>query len=136
MDLIHWIVVFFIIGIINLFIALSAIKHFLNKQGQIETEYDMQCFKLMVKKQMYQALLQIIVLGIMGIIGLVGIVTEKLTGLDIFVFILLNVCNIVLGMYAKKFEKIARTLSVEDELFANEYFSICNTWIKKPFPNF
>ncbi|MCK4506340.1 MAG: hypothetical protein KAW14_12060 [Candidatus Aegiribacteria sp.] len=90
----------------------------------------------MVRKQMYQTLLQLVILGTMTVIGIVGISTGKLNFNGTLLFLLLNVINIFAGKWGKVFEKKVKLLKVEDPNLLEEYKSVCRTWGRKPFPDF
>ena len=90
----------------------------------------------MVRKQMYQALLQIVLLGSMSVLGIVGFITGKLSTFEFMMFLVFNGINIGAGKYGKETEKRIKTLSIENLNVRAEYNSICKTWDRKPFPNF
>ncbi len=136
MGYIGWILLLFVLGIINLLIGVKGIKDFLSQDSSIRTYQSLESFKNMVRKQMYQALLQLIILGTMTVIGIVGMLTGKLNFNGILLFLLLNVINIFAGKWGKGFENKARLLKVEDPKFLTEYKSICRTWFRKMFPDY
>jgi hypothetical protein len=136
MGLLGWVVFLFLLGVINFIIALSSLKNFLSNTPSIKMIQDMDEFKGMVRKQMYQALLQIVILGIMGILVIAGILTGRLTFMEFLFTLGLNLIVFLLGLYGKKVEEEARSLRVEDKSLDEEYRSICYKWVKKPFPDF
>ena len=136
MSLIGWIIILFIIGLINLMIGIINVKKFLSEKTSIKTTQCLEDFKNMARRQMIQAILQIGVLGIMGILGIVGIVTGKLSLMEFLLFLLLNVIIIIIGKFCSGVEEKVRSLTVEDEILASEYQSVCETWVHKPFPDF
>lgn len=136
MGLIGWILLLFALGIINLIVGVKGIRSFLSQDSSIRTYQSLQNFKIMVRKQMYQALLQLIILGTMTVIGIVGIFTGKLNFNGTLLFLLLNVINIFAGKWGKGFEKKVRSLKVEDQNLLDEYKTVCRTWFRKPFPDF
>lgn len=136
MSLIGWILLLFIAGILNIIIGLAGIKKFLSATLSITNTQDLQNFKDMVRQQMYQSTLQILVLGIMGITGIYGIMSKKLDFMEFILFLLLNGAIFLFGMYAKKIENQARSLNIGDETLAEEYATVCESWLKKPFPDF
>ena len=135
-SLIGWICILFILGLINLIIGIVGVKKFLSQRTSIKTNQSLQDFKKVARRQMVQTLLQMGVLGIMGILGIVGIVIGKLSLMEFLLFLLLNVVIIIIGKYCSGVEEKVRSLTVEDESLASEYTSVCETWVKKPFPDF
>ena len=136
MDLMAWIILLFGIGMANMIIAFTAIQQFISRHADIENRGDLQIFKIMVRKQMYQTILQLIVLGAMGIAAAAGIITGKLSFREFIVTLILNAAIIILGMYGKKLEEKVRSYRIEDEKLAKEYISVCKSWVEKPFPDF
>ncbi len=136
MDLIEWIVVFFGLGMVNFIIALLGAKRFLDQHTAIRTSQDLDVFKQMARKQMYQTLLQIVLMAGMELPGFIGILYKKLNFWEFLLFLGLNAVYILMGIYGKANEKKIRSLEVEDETLLQEYQSICETWVKKPFPDF
>ncbi len=136
MSLIGLILILFIAGIVNMQIGTGAVKKFLSSTPAITTGHDLENFKAMVRQQMYQSLLQILVLGGMGITGIYGIINGKLSFMEFVFFLLLNGAVFFFGRYAKKFEYQARGFSIADKTLAGEYASVCESWIKRPFPDF
>ena len=136
MSLIGWILLLFALGIINLIVGVKGIRSFLSQETSIRTHQSLQSFKSMVRKQMYQALLQLIILGIMCVLGILGIINGRLNFNGTLLFLLLNVINIFAGKWGKGFEKKVRSLKVEDPNLLEEYKSVCRTWGRKPFPDF
>ena len=131
-----WILLLFALGIINLIVGVKGINSFLSQDSSIRTYQNLENFKNMVRKQMYQALLQLAILGTMTVIGIIGISTGKLNFNGTLLFLLLNVINIFAGKWGKGFEKKAKSLKVEDPNLLDEYKLVCRTWGRKPFPDF
>jgi hypothetical protein len=136
MTLFGGIIVLFFIATANMVIGITDVKAFLSQTGSIRTSHDLKLFKRMARKQMYQALLQIVFLGIMGMLGVIGIASRKLSLSEFLIFLLLNVIMIVLGIYGRKFENKARSFQADNDILAKEYRSVCESWVKKPFPDF
>ena len=131
-----WILLFFALGIINLIVGVKGINSFLSQDSSIRTYQSLENFKSMVRKQMYQALLQLAILGTMTVIGIIGISTGKLNFNGTLLFLTLNVINIFAGKWGKRFEKKVKSLKVEDPNLLAEYKSVCRSWFRKPFPAF
>ena len=136
MDLIEWIVVFFGVGMVNTIVALLGVKRFMDQYTVIRTSQDLDVFKQMARKQMYQTLVQLVLMAGMEIPGFIGIIMKKLDVWEFLLFLGLNGVYIVIGIYAKANEKKIQSLEVEDETLLQEYQSICVSWKKKPLPDF
>ena len=136
MKWIGWILILFVIGILNLLVGIKDLRSYLSRNSAIESASHLRAFKAMVRKQMYQALFQLAVLGLMGILGLAGILVGKLSILEFLLFLFLNGIVFILGVVCKTVEKKARSFAVKDEELAREYEHVCRSWIKSPFPEF
>lgn len=126
----------FFLGLVNFFIGLTAMKKFLSQNRSFNTYQNLEQFKNMVRKQMYQALLQIVLLGGMGVLGVVGFITGKLSTSEFIMYFIFNGINLGAGKYGKETERRIRTLSIENLNVRAEYNSICRIWGRKAFPNF
>jgi len=124
-----------IVGIGNGFLGKSKIEKFLVRVPSIAGRRDLDEFKSMVKEQMIMALIQLVILGGAILVLIYGLVTDKLTVFEITVIVLLNVYIIIFSIKSKKTEEKAKTMPVTDELLHQEYQSVCEIWVKKPFPN-
>jgi len=136
MSLMGWIVVVFVLALVNFFIGMNSLKGFLASHSAISSSQDLEEFKGMVRQQMYQALLQLGLLGLTVVLGLYGIVSGRLSGMEILLFIVINVAIIAAGKLGKGLEDKARTLSVSDENLNREYIDVCEAWVRKPLPDF
>ena len=109
---------------------------FLSQNKSFNTYQDLEQFKSMVRKQMYQALVQIVFLGGMAILGIVGFLIGKMNTFEFLMFLIFNGINVGAGKYGKETERRIRTLSIENLNIRAEYNSICKRWGRKAFPNF
>ncbi len=132
----EWILVMFTCGMVNFFIALSALKKFLALNSGIDSLLNLENLKEMVRKQMYQALLAIVFFGGMGVLGCIGIIARRLDSTQFVLFLVLNGIVWAAGKSAKPIEKRAQNLTVSNPNLSDEYKSICRTWMRKPFPDF
>ncbi len=120
----------------NFFLALSALRKFLELNPGIDSLSNLENLKEMVRRQMYQALLGIIFFGGMGVLGVIGIITRRLNSIEFVLMLVLNGIVWAAGKSGKPIEQRAQNLSVSDLNLRDEYKSICRTWMRKPFPNF
>ena len=65
-----------------------------------------------------------------------GIVSKKLGSWGFIIYLLLNALMIIMGLLGKKIEEKARALEIEDKNLASQYAHVCESWVKKPFPDF
>ncbi|MCP4346760.1 MAG: hypothetical protein GY795_14690 [Desulfobacterales bacterium] len=132
MSLSQLFLVIFMLAILNTVLGGLNVKIFISRNNTIDSIV-IERFKKMVRIQMYQALLQIILLGGTLLIGIYGIFTEEIS---LFKVLLLNGIILGLSLAFRPYEERARNMEVEDESLQKEYLEICNTWINKPFPDF
>ena len=131
----QWVLVLFLAAGVNFFLGLRSLREFLAGTGSIESTMQLKLFKEMVKKQMYQALVQMLLLGGMSVVSVMGIVTDRISGWDFYTVLILNGAVWFAGNMAKGTEKRARNLRVSSEL-KGEYKSVCRSWVSRPFPDF
>jgi hypothetical protein len=136
MELMEWIVVFFSVGMVNFIIAMLGVHRFVSQYPAIRTSMDLDAFKQMVRRQMVQTLVQIVLLAGMELPGVIGIAMKKLSFNEFLLFLGLNGIIILVGLYGKVLEKKAKSLEVEDEALQPDYQHVCESWVKKPFPDF
>jgi len=121
------------LAFVNSLISVGGIKKFLSLHSLINSRQDLEDFKQMVRKQMYQALVQIGFLGVANIVGIYGLITRQV---NLLLILVLDVIIIVLSKSFKKTEEQARTLRVSDVSLTGQYESICKTWVEKARPDF
>jgi hypothetical protein len=136
MNLFGWIIVLFVLAIINFFIANNDLKAFLARHASIDSYQSMDAFKKMVRKQMMQALLQLVLLLATGVLPIYGLFTHKITFGQFLLCILFDFVILGLGKKGKEVEEKSRSLTVNDPSLEEQYKRICETWVKKPFPDF
>ena len=131
-----WITVLFLAGLANLAFGVSDIKKFLKYHSSISSTMDLGHFKKMVRKQMYMALAQIVILGAMAVLSVVGILIGRISNTQFILVLLMDGIIWFTGKMSKSLEKRAQNLKVEALEHRAEYTSICATWVRKPFPDF
>lgn len=125
--------VVFGLAIVNGVIAGAGVQSFPSRGKGITTQTDLEEFKAMARRQMYQALLQMVLLGAGCVIGLYGIFTGKL---GLLLVVALNGLVFVMGTAFKGLERRARSLPVDDPGLQAEYTRVCDSWLHKPTPDF
>ena len=133
MNAANWFVLLLFLAFVNSLISAGGIKKFLSLHSLINSSHDLESFKEMVRKQMYQALVQIGFLGVANIVGIYGLITRQV---NLLLILVLDVIIIVLSKSFKKTEEQARTLRVSDASLTGQYESICKTWVEKARPDF
>jgi hypothetical protein len=137
MGLIVWIFIILIIWFIIAITGAMRISNFLSKTKSIKTNRDLQDFKKMARKSMYQSLAFIGVAIIGLFLYFFGLITGKFNFYEIMLVVFFMVIVLIINqLYIKKTEKQAMSLKVEDERFKKEYETVCKSWVKKPFPDF
>lgn len=124
------------LAFLNIMFSIVGVKGFLSRYSSISSSKSLEDFKQMVRRQMYQALLQIILLGAVFILGSYGIISRKLSSMELLLLIILYGFLVVIGRICSGIEKQARSLPVSNGTLASEYKAICQSWVKKTLPNF
>ena len=114
--------------------SISQLKQFLEDTPSIANERSLDIFKVLVRTQMYLALVAIPVLVTGGALGIALIGQYGMTG--VAVVLLTNGLFIGLALYHKKIETRTRSLKTGSEVLGREYRQVCETWVKKALPDF
>ena len=133
MGIVNWIYILFALATINLLYSGIKLKSFLSRTKSISTAHDLEDFKALVRTQMYQTFIQIIVLGGGGLLGLYGIFIGEV---GLMLVIGLNVVVFVIGKLIKGMENRVRDLPVSEVSLVTQYRAVCESWVKKPLPDF
>jgi hypothetical protein len=131
-----WILLLFVAAVANQAYGLSQLQGYLAGNPKIWGERALDEFKALVRRQMIQALLQLLLLGGMGVIGLLAIVDNRLDAQGMVAFISLNLIVFALGSYGKRIEERTRSLEVTDPALAEAYQAVCRSWLAKALPDF
>ena len=133
MSLISWIVLLFVLAVVNMLLSVIQIRGFLLRTAAISNDQDLEDFKRLARRQMYQALLQLVfLLGAVGL-SLYGMVTKQCSLLHVLG---LSLAILATSLISRPFESRVKSLDVEDESLAEEYKAVCESWVKKPLPDF
>ena len=131
-----WILLLFVLALINAAIAFSAIKDFLASHTVIDSPRTFETFKQLARRQMIQALVQVGFLLPMGFLGGYGVVTHRLDKKEFVVFLLLNGVVFLFARMGKGNEERARSLKVLDPTLEDQYRAVCRSWLRKALPDF
>lgn len=112
----------------------SEVKRFLKRHHEISDVRVLEEFKSLVKRNMYAALVQFVVLSLGLILGIILMFTFKHLG--VLAVLTVNSLIFSLSQIFGKLEKKARSLPVANENLAQKYRQVSETWVKKPFPDF
>lgn len=136
MSFFQWVTVLFILALANLVWGQIGIKRFMAVHQRISTMMELTRFRRMVRKQMFQALLQMVLLGAMGTLSFVGILIGSIDTIQFLAVLAMNGIVVYAGNQGKSIEKRARDLPVDDLELRTQYGNICRTWRLKAFPDF
>ncbi|MFO8183933.1 MAG: hypothetical protein R6U39_07135 [Candidatus Aegiribacteria sp.] len=136
MGFFQWVTVLFILALANLVWGRISVKRFMAVHQRISTMMELTRFKRMVRKQMYGALLQMVLLGAMGTLAFVGILIGSINTIQFLVVLAMNGIIVYAGNQGKSIENRARDLPVDDLDLRTNYVDICRTWRLKAFPDF
>ena len=131
-----WILLLFVLAMINTAIAFSAGKNFLANHTTIDSPRTFATFKQLARTQMIHALVNVIFVLPMGFLGGYGIVTHRLNTKEFVVFLLLNGVIFLLAKMCKGTEERARSMKVIDPVSEDQYRAVCHSWVHKALPDF
>jgi hypothetical protein len=134
MTVIEWILLgLFGLAVANSLAGYFGVSGFLSRRPAIGSETDLDEFKGMVRRQMYQALAQMAVLISAILTGIWGLASGQA---GLWLVLGLNLLIMALGKLMTGQETKARSLPVLVPELAGPYQAVCETWVKKPFPDF
>lgn len=110
------------------------LKRYMKEVAEICSQQDFDRFKHIAKKQMYAALVQMVVLMTPIVLFLYGKFTNVLDYSDVVFLIVPSLVMIIVGLCGKKTEKLFQSLPVADEL-RQEHDRVVHVWIHKAFPD-
>lgn len=123
----------FLLAVANFPVGAASLRTFLSRTPAMATHQDLDGYKVLVRKQMYQALLQIVLLvGALGV-GVVGLATRQLS---LFPVLAVNGGINVGGLAGKRLEERARSVPVRDPSLSDEYRRVSASWLTRPLPDF
>ena len=133
MTLLEWIYLLFALAIVNSLIAAFDLQSFLSRTPSISTSLDVDNLKRLARQQMYRTLASLGILVAGGVLCIYGLRTKQVS---LVLILILNGIVLATAIPIVLFEKRARNLKVQDGLLADQYRAVCETWVKKPFPDF
>lgn len=118
----------------NAFVSGNAIERFLKATPSIDDPSALDRFKAIARRNMFQALLQIVLLGAGMIAGVLLILRHGFFGL--LGVLVANAVVFAVGKRYGKLEEQARNLPAGTEAIRAEHRRISETWVKKALPDF
>jgi len=122
-------------ALVNAYIHGKLLRQFVHSTPAFQTYQDIVEFERMVARQMYAALMQILLLAIPGLLFVVGLIRKVLVPGDLVYILLPMGTVIVMGVALKGVEKRAQTIPTDDPMLEERRNHIVETWIKKPLPD-
>ena len=111
------------------------LKRFVDQTPAISATSDIENMKVVVARQMYAALAQIVLLAAGPLIFVLGLTRGVLGPGDVLFIIIPSAAVIVAGSVYKRVEVAARNIQANDDELARQRDAIVSTWLKKPFPD-
>jgi len=111
------------------------LRRFVNQTRMLSNENDMNNYKTVVAHQMYAALVLILLLVPPPVIYFLGLRADELSGADILFVIVPAALIILLAVYFKRYESLAKTMPVGTQELLEERDAVVHTWQRKPLPN-
>ena len=133
MNAVSWLYLVFALALANWLVAVIALRSFLSRTPVIVSTLDLENYAVLVRRHMFQALLQAVLLAAGLLLGIYVLVSGRA---GLLLVLALNGVILVAGMLGKPLEERARSLRVLDPLLEERYREIGISWVKKPFPDF
>lgn len=123
------------VAVLNAIIHGSQLREFLERTPAFATYQDIVELEKIVARQMYAALVQIVLLVAPGVVFVVGLVRGVLSVEDILFVVLPSFVILALGVAIKKVENTVRSIPVADPILEERREQIVKVWMTKPFPD-
>ena len=111
------------------------LARFVEATPTIASTADVERMKTVVARQMYAALVQILLLAVSPVVFAVGLLRHVLHPGDVLFIVLPSAAVIVLSLASKRIEAAARSLDTPDDELRHQRDAIVHTWLHKPFPD-
>ncbi len=113
----------------------NELQRFLEKVPILASTRDLERLKVVIARQMYAALAQIVILGAPMIVFFIGFRSGDLSPADLVFIIIPSAIILLIASTHKKTEKQVQTMPTADEYLEKERDKLVETWLKKPFPD-
>jgi hypothetical protein len=124
-----------LVAIINAWWFGSELQRFAKKVESFNSTHEIEQFKGVVARQMYAALVQIVLLAVPPILFFVGLAKGELTPGDLIFIIVPSAVVILVAMLYKQTEKRVQSTPAHDDELRRQRDAIIHTWLKKPLPD-
>jgi archaellum biogenesis protein FlaJ (TadC family) len=112
----------------------AELRRFAMEVPRLESSHHLERFKQVVARQMYAALVQIVLLALPAVVFVVGIARGALTTGDILFVVIPAAVIILIAQVNRRDEARVRELPAEPTLTAQRD-RIVRTWVRKPLPD-
>ena len=133
MNAVSWLYLVFALALLNWLAGIVTLKSFLSHTTAIISTLDLENYAVLVRRHMFQALLQAVLLISSMLLGIYVLARNQAELLQVLA---LNGIILAAGKLGLPLEKKARSLPVGDQLLEERYKAIGIAWVKKPFPDF
>ena len=123
------------LALVSALYFVNLLKRFMEETPRIETGADMDAYRAVVKKQMYAALAQIVILGIPIVLFIIGTVTRTLRMGDLMYTIVPNAVVIMVSRFLRGVERKMHRLPASDLELERERDHVVAVWEKKALPD-
>jgi len=113
----------------------SELQRFANQVRSFSSTNEIERFKGVVARQMYAALVQIVLLIVPPILFFVGLARGALTPGDVVFIIVPSAVVILVAALYKQTEKQVKSIPAQDDELQRQRDKIIHTWLKKPLPD-
>lgn len=110
------------------------LRRFLRDTPRIAGTHDLELLKVVVARQMYAALVQIVLLASPPVMFGIGLLQGLLVPSEALLVVLPAAAALLVGAAFKRTEAAVRSLPADDEHLASQRDTIVRTWLRKPVP--
>lgn len=122
-------------AIVNAWWFGSELQRFARQVTSFTSTHEIERFKGVVARQMYAALVQIVLLALPPILFFVGLARGALEPGDVIFIIVPSAVVIMVAMLYKQTEKLVKSIPAQDDELRRQRDAIIHTWLKKPLPD-
>ena len=122
-------------GVVNGLWFSAELKRFLEAVPVLASSHHMQQYKRLVARQMYAALVQLVILALPPVVFLAGLVMGVLRLPDVLFVIIPSTVVLVVALSMRPTELKARSIPTADPELERERDQVVATWLKKPLPD-
>ncbi len=124
-----------LLAILNALWFGSELQRFSRDVRTFSSTHEIERFKGVVARQMYAALVQIVLLVVPPILFFVGIVKGALTPGDVVFIVVPSAVVILVAAMYKQTETKVKAIPANDDELRRQRDAIIHTWLKKPLPD-